>query len=620
MTLDRGGLRRLMSGADPLDVLGNRRQPDEAPDAIPLPDTLEAFMPFVYWPHLEKMSPGGGPLPVNDLNPMQREFLANRASWRTGPDGQPVGGSDVILKPRRVRATSLVLAMCMFAACRYPNTVYLSIFQTKAKTLIDSVIDQYLFGLARLPASFLGVTEGYDVAQMRVGNIIRYPSGSRHLFASAGSSKRVSRTTARGHRVDGLHLSEARAYAEPEEVWAAAGKALSANGWAVCESTPSANRESWFANNWLLTRDGVGAFDKAHFFPWYKDPLKRLSPTSAAYQSMTSTDFVECLPSGMVADEDRLGLDLAQRAYRRRERATGDPWTRRLAVCESPETPEEVFVDTSQSHFLDRGAVELCRAQVCPPIYRERLGSHLSVSLWEESLPPGSMLLMFADTAQKSGVDYSAIRCRASDKTVLGEVHGRGLVSELAAAVEWLINHYCGHVRNHTRYCIAVERNAGTGRDLLDHLVNMGIPISTRYGVYAERVTSKRPGARGRQTLRPGLQQTHATRAMFLERIAHAVEGTGWSEVDNSPVPLGPSGPPFRSEYLVNELAALVEIEGRWAAPSGGHDDLAIADGGALYLAERLSSRPLVGVSGGGRPGRGARRVSKSRAKRKRPA
>ena len=220
---------------------------------------------------------------------------------------------------------------------------------------------------------------------------------------SAGHNRRVASQLGRGARLDSLLLSESRSYAEPEEVWQAAGKAVK-SGWIISESTPPTSRDNWHAESWLLTKQGRGEFRKAHFWPWYQDPIKRLAEGSPSYRAMHATEFVETLPPGTIEEEDQIGLDDEQRAFRRQERFCGTSQSRRLARAENPESVDDAFFDNTE-FWLDRGAIELARLQCEDPLYIERLGTLHRVKCW---LPPGRLdeqLIMFVDTAQKHGQD-----------------------------------------------------------------------------------------------------------------------------------------------------------------------------------------------------------------------
>jgi hypothetical protein len=337
-----------------------------------------------------------------------------------------------------------------------------------------------------------------------------------------------------------------------------------------------------------------------------------------------SPEFVERLESGVIEAEDRLELDDEQRAFRRRERCCGSAWQRKLSIAENSETAEECYVSSEQVHWLDPACIEQARltAAAHDPVFRVRLGSLHSVSCWvtpDEYARQyaNDVLVCFADTALKSGKDYSAIRCRSTAPgfPVIAEVHGRALATELADAIVWLLTRYVGGVSNSPRYSVAVERNAGTGKDLIEHLMRRGLRIGHRTGLYAERVADNRPGRRGQTRSRAGLYTGAATRSAMLDRISLAVEGYAWDPVTNEPQPAG-NTVLFKSSFLVSELAGLIEKEGMIQAGTG-HDDLAIADGGCLLIASRLAQTRPTGVQiGGKRPA--ARTVKKSIARRRR--
>lgn len=610
-------LKRLMRGADPLELLAAARNRPAAPEPAPFPETVEEFLlHHCYWPHIDQLR-DGAPLPVCSLNAMQRDFLARRTSFRLDADGQPMPGGDCILKSRRIQATSMVLGMMAYYAMKIPSSRFLSVFQVAKKGVIEETIDQVLYMLRHLKhPEWLGLEPGQDPGTMRVGNRLRFPEGSRWDFQSAGHNRRVAAQLGRGGgTILGLHLSEARSYAEPEEVWQAAGKAVT-RGWIVSESTPPTHRENWAAESWLLTDQGQGEFGRAFFWPWHLDPLKRIPKGSPSFAQMHKPEFVEGLPPGTLEEEARLGLDDEQRAFRRKQRHCGTAQSRRLALAEFPETLEESF--DQSTYWLDRGAIAQAERQCCDPLVEERLGTLHTARYWlEPGDVNGEQLVLFVDTALKHGKDKSAIRGRlALSKRVAVEVHGRALASELCAAIVAIIKRYCGSVANSPAYCVGVERNAGSGKDLLELLQRAGLRVGHRSGLYAQTVEDQRPGRKGRKRTRPGLYTGAAVRSKFLDRICVAVEGPGW--LDGEPVPVGPSVE-FRSAALVDELSHLAEVEGRIAAASGHHDDIAIADAGCLWLCELMGRRLDTGLAAGGSrsPEQFKRRVKKRHTSRR---
>ncbi len=628
---DFAALHRLMSGSDPLDVLRyqeQRRKPRQVEEVPDIPtDPVEFVKKWVVWPHISEFGPDGSPRPVggDELNSMQLDYLERRTAFRYDAEGQPVTGSDIVCKSRRVRFSSLCYALILHTLLRLPGVSALSVYQAQKAALLEGAIDQILYALRRLPRQWLGLNEGEDPSVLRVGYRLRFRNGSRYTLDTAGQHARVSNTLGRGmSSLQILHLTEPRAYHEPEIVFAAAGKAVGPRGWIVAESNPPTSRTAWMAEEYMLTEQDPpsGSFRRAFFWPWYQDPLKRIARGTPGFDAMHLPKFVDTLPEGTVKKEAELGLDPEQVAFRRRERFTGTAHTRTLNLAENPESVSESFSETA-NYWLDRGALELCRAQCCDPIYRERLGTMHSVSLWiepEAFTALGEMLICMVDTASKHGVDRSAAVFRSAiTRTYVGEIHGKCLPSEMADSICWVLERFVGGPKRAGRFLVAVERNAGTGRDLLDHLQNKkGIPVSTRCGLYAESIADTRPSAKGRKKLRPGLWSNSQARASFLAALSEGVEGRGFDAETGEVLPLGPTVP-YRSKYLVDELENLALHEGLIQAPPGHHDDLAIADAACLMLCSRVGRKLYSGgiQMGGTRGGltRQGKKVRRSRRK-----
>ena len=601
---DPAALRRLMKGVDVLDVLESRARPvvlDEEPPAIP-GDVETFYAEHIYWPHIERVDPDTGePEAVRGINPMQAQYFRDRAAFRLDPDtGQQIRGADSVMKSRRIRFTSLCLGMCLWGCLRMPGSRYAVIFQVAKREILDAIFEQLFFALERFPPSWIDCVPGEDLTALRVGNTLRFKSGSRIILQSAGHSGKVAGQTLRGTRIDGLILSEPRAYAEPELVWAAAGKAVQ-KGWIVAESNPPTDREQWHAAEWLLTSEGRGSFNKAHFFPWHMDPLKRLPRGGPEFEQVHTPEFVAALPPGTVEEETALGLDDEQRAFRRRERFCGSPWVRKIAKSENPEGIEECFVANQGDYWLDRSALDKCRLTVCDPVLRAKLGTLLSVSAWrtpEDFRARDEQLIMFVDTAHKHGVDMSAIRARGISGCSVLEVHGRARSSELADAIVWVLDRWCHGVAEHHRYCVAVERNHATGKDLIDLLQDRGLKLGTRSGLYCQTIDDKRPGRRGKTLRRPGLITSAATRSAYLERLSEAVEGRAF-DPETGELEMSPTVE-FRSGFLLDELEYLALVDNQIQAARGHHDDLAIAEAGVLYLISKLGRHRVSGIQMGG--------------------
>lgn len=616
--MDFAALQRLISGTDPLEVLKYqqaRQKPREVEEVEPIPDDpIEFVRRFVFWPHISEFDEQGRPRAVGgeELNSMQLDYLDRRTAFKYDAAGQPIPGSDIVCKSRRVRFSSLCYALILHTVLRLPGVSALSVYQAQKSALLEGAIDQILFALRRMPRQWLGLADGEDPSVLRVGYRFRFRNGSRWALDTAGQHARVSNTLGRGQTLQVLHLTEPRAYHEPEIVFSAAGKAVGPNGWIVAESNPPTSRTAWMSEEYLLTAQDPpsGSFRRAFFWPWHLDPLKRIPVGTPGFESMHSPKFVATLPAGTVDEERELGLDPEQVAFRRRERFTGTSHQRKLNLAENPEEIEEAFAETEVKRWLDPDAVELAIAQCSDPIERYRLGTLHSVSYWmtgEQVRALNEQLICFVDTAAKHGVDRSAAVFRSAlTCQYVAEIHGKCLASEMADSLIHVIEKLLGKgaARRPSRYLIAVERNAGTGKDLIDHLRNRhNLRVGTKSGLYSEQVADRRPQAgKGARKLRAGIYTGAQTRSAYLAALSLSIEGTAFDSVTGEILPLGPTVP-HRSKYAVAEIGGLCEHEGMIQAPPGSHDDLAIADGGCLHLCAKFGRKLHAGgySSGGAR-------------------
>jgi len=620
--MDFAALQRLISGTDPLEVLQHqqsRQQTREVEEVEPFPDDpVEFIRRHVFWPHISEFDSTGAPRAVggDELNEMQIDYLERRTSFRYGANGQPIGSSgDLVVKARRIRFSSLCYGLILHTMIRLSGVSALTVFQAQKAALLEGALDQILFAMRRIPRQWLDLAEGEDPSVLRVGHRIRFRNRSTWALDTAGHHKRVSATLGRGMaNLQVLHLTEPRAYHEPEIVYSSAAKGVGNNGWIIAESNPPTAQTNWMAEEYMLTAQEPpsGSFQKCFFWPWFQDPLKRIKIGTAGFDAMHDPKFVSSLPPGTVDEERALGLDVEQIAFRRRDRFTGTKLQRRLNLAENPESVDECY-QSDDKRWLDSGAIELCRAMCSEPLERYRLGTLHSVSYWmtpEEVRALNEQIICFVDTAAKHGIDRSAAVFRSAlTCRYIAEIHGKCLASEMADSLVHVLETLLGSgaVRRPTRYLIAVERNAGTGKDLLDHLRNRhNMRVGTKNGLYSEQVADRRPQAqKGQRKLRPGIFTGSATRSSYLAALSDGIEGRGFDVTTGEITGLAPTVE-WRSSYAIDEIEALCEHDGLIQAPpgKGSHDDLAIANGGVLMLCSKFGKK----LHSGGFSSGGARR------------
>jgi hypothetical protein len=556
----------------------------ERDEPLPLPSTFTEFVKHIFWPHIEEMDENG-PKPIAELNPMQLDFEKHSAGFRIR-DGQMIGGRDVVVKSRRVQMSSYIYAKIIYAMLRFSGIRALTVYQLKDKAIIDTAMEQIEFALSRLPPEWVGPAP-YSVASTFKLN------GSRWDLSTAGHALKVARKLGRSGRIDILHLTETRDYAHPSAVAMAALKCVpQKSGWAISESTPSSDFDHWHTKQWELAHEGgTGLFDRAHFWPWYFHPLKRVSKESTAYKRVMTKDFEAAMEKLELASERELVksgvLCREQVAFRRLERSTGTSEDRRDAKAENPETVAEAAVAPGDM-WLSVDCVEACEGDTRDPYERKRLGPRLSVSYWVDAKDfraSGVGVFVGGDNAAFGGRDYKALTFRRADTLEqIAEIHGKALDSDGAQAIYDVLEALTGLHRR--RYVLAIERNHAAG--LLEHCERLGLRL------YSETTNPLVAGKRVQKT-RAGIVTSSASRIKFITALAEGVEGRDGKRGEGAVV--------FRSKYLVAEIRNLRNIDNKVQAGEG-HDDLAMADAICLFVARKEAHRinRSAGISVGPRP------------------
>ena len=553
--------------------------------ALAIPDTVEGFLPYVFWPHISDVD-SKGPVPVNTVNPMQVDFLKQRASFRVGDDGRPQGGRDIVVKSRRIRMSSLCFAMIIWAGLRFPGTRYVSVFQLKDPLILAEVRNQIIFALERLPRHWVGPPPYHTGWNFKIGN-------SRYDLATAGSSAAVASKVGRSGRIDGLHLSEVREYRYPIQLFSAAAKSVPPSGWILAETTPSSDPEHWHTVQYRLTQQGIGSFDRAHFWAWYIDPLKRVARGSTSFKRVMHNDFTKSIRTEDLLAERALVkdglLDKEQVAFRRMERCTGTRLEQIQARAENPESLEDAATPAGDTWLLAEH-LDNAAANVRDPVLSERAAPLLRCWYWVDPIEFAASdraIVLGGDNAAFGGRDNKAIVVRDADTLEqVAQIHGKALDSECADAIVTLLDKLVKG-RKH-RYTCAIERNHAIG--LIGELIRRNVAL------YCETVLEQTRG-RKRKARRPGIVTGRASRPRFLSALAQGVEGSA----DSEPVI-------YRSSLLIDELRKLRDIDGKVQAGEG-HDDLAMADAICQFVGRKETTRRGGGGTSLGPPQRHSRRL-----------
>ena len=527
--------------------------------SVPSEDPVE-FVRELRWPHIQTGDP------VSCYNEITADFLDNRSVCRFD-HGQLVAGSDIVGKPRRVQLTCCSFSLITYLCLRRPNTRGVTLLQSGQAHIVDPVLDDLRLMLDWLPPEW-ALAEGPDGIIRRValtGRTIRFPNGSTHRIMLSGSTASSAARVGRAGRLDFVHASEAAYYQHAATTMTSALKALDPKcGQAIVESTFQGSAENWHAAEFARSRLGIGRFSKAHFWPWYRHPLKRISASNPDFARYLGDDFP--VPAGDLEQEERLGLDAEQRAFRRSIYCVGTAEDRRKEKAENPERWDDAFVG-SGARWLVEDTRLLLEARTGEPLEKRQVGT-LTVSIWHRT---SHRLLFGADPAEHTGVDFTGVVAYDPvERRVVATIHGRGLASEVADCMASLIAELCGGVRNWGRYQCNVERNKG--KALIAEL--------EKRGVHQYTTQSRESGTKLITVF--GTVTSGASRAVMVDLVGDAVK-----RLDE-----------ISSPQLCTELGALVVADGKVQAPTAKgadgkefkttHDDLFLALALALYAAERL--------------------------------
>lgn len=519
--------------------------------AVPLPVDPVAFAELCRWRHMERRHEF-----VDGLGPIARDFMANRSSFRLDDDGQPIPGSDLVAKPRKVyMTTSVACALITWALLRFEAWRALTTLQASKRNIINPLLRDIADMIRELPTAWTG---GYDVAGgvRRIGTELHFDkTGSVWSFDTAGASAVQADKQVRVGLLNILHGTEVSFWQHPSEFFSAAEDSMPVGGWVLFESTLPDAASQWFAQNWLLCDEGRGRFLRHHFWPWYAHPDKRYQSDDPRYvEVMTEAFAATMLPEDLGA-ENLFDLDDGQRAFRRWKRCRGGPGDRRRAVRENPETVHEVFAHPENLWFAASAVnAVLAASKASTPLEVDHpVSAGLAVGIYE--MPAADQPVIVGVDPAEFGPDATAIEVingRTWDQ--LAEGYGNGLDSEVADTVVWIL-HRLGVVEaertegrwvvrgNRSRYVVIVERQKGV--KILGELRNRGVRLW-----------------RSADTKKPGYStSSRYARSVIYDAVAEVVEGPTH----------GASGMPrekrpecrLHSKYFANEIAHCVNVDGQ---------------------------------------------------------
>jgi len=566
-------------------VAAKRAQHD---DRIPLPPRDEFLRKWVKWPHIETKEP------VSEITEIGADYLANCSCFRRNADGTRRPGSDVILKPRRAFMTTLIWGCLFYELISYDRLRAVTAFQVgNQDEVIEPAISQVRFMLSRLPEYWVGdwrrKGDTIYLGEKRWIGPGKTRSGGKWTPISSGHTREIADKRGRSADCDIFHASETGIWLHPKPLFNAVGKALpAATGMLISESTQPETREQYHAQAYLEAKTGTGKFQKAFFWPWWRQRYKRIPRAEDDFKRFMSTRFTASMPPEELERERTIGLNDEQRAFRRKEFFSGDAEERRLAHRENPENDTDGFVYAGKSYFnLD--AIEVALSRCAPPLNadatggpdsenpgRHPFGRHFGISVWDWE--PTGHLVLGVDVAEKEGQDYTAVEvidARTYDQ--IAEIHGRALASEMAASIEWLLERLVEG--REYRYTLVIESNRG--KALIGECELRKLKQYTETAKKASREAKRR-------IRRKGLATQGYNRNRIIDAIGDAIQGP---QIDEDGAYRAPA-PTCRiwSKYLVDEIKGLQYSDKRRRVDAGDgyHDDLPMAYGIARYVAPRV--------------------------------
>lgn len=501
--------------------------------------------------------------PVRGLRPFQIDYLENRTVCCWDEWGNPLPGKDIHGKSRRQAWTALGIAMGSYRIFRIPRGRARLYAHLGRDDILEPFHLMFQFLNEHYPS---GWADGWVLRKNRWVNPL---TRSSFAFSTAGKGEESSKKQGRGGGYDWVHLTEIGYMDHAKKLMTATSKAVPvATGNIYAESTFDENRDHAFAVEYRYAKEGKGRFDKAFFWPWFVDPLKRIPANSPTYARVMD-------PSYELSDHDReseskLNLDAEQVCFRRAEFTLGDPQDRREARRENPEHDEQPF--ELGENYIDQHCLDLLEMDALPAPIRSRITPLFSQSIW---IPDPAWLVLGVDNATRDGRDYKAVvGLDPSRKEQVCELHGRATDHEAAVGIAALIDQLGVEP---WQYWIVPESNKA--KDLIVELVKLGL-----------NVWESEEGSTGKGY---GVYTGKESRQAFIAALAGAVEG---DTMDEQGRPLPRTGPTwrFRSSYLIAEIKSL-HVAKDGLVRGRPHDDLAIAAAIGVYISWRIKlNRPAL--------------------------
>lgn len=380
--------------------------------------------------------------------------------------------------------------------------------------------------------------------------------------------------------VHNLHISE-HAHCSPDDIGASVG-AVPPDGGITAETTANGMNHSYevYHDGKIAVKTGLlqpGVL-KSAFFPWFIQKEYRIAVPNGLTVRRTKEEL------GVIKRakaEYGIDLDECQILYRRK--LVKD--TKGMRPQEFPENDEEAFL-TSGNPFFNAQKVLVLLREAREAVKTMPVEETDDYTIWAR---PESkhVYAAGADVAGGREGDYSVLKI--IDVTARKEVFRyRARVAPqrfYRVCDEW------GRAYNNA--LLGVERNNH------GHAILLGLDETCKYpNLFAEkeskrqrtRVITSTPKDTGKETVKLGWNTDINSRPLMLDQLRHAIEG----EVDDDVEHFEPMWDVL-DDVLLGEMLNFTEVDGKYEATTGKHDDTIFASAIAHQMFLKLARHAGTG-------------------------
>lgn len=481
------------------------------------------------------------------FNPIQqtiwRELVANGFIDRTGNILKPI--RDFILKYRQGGVSTFWLLFWLDDTMFHENTV--TGIQTYKKENLG-----YLFKIVRI---------AYQNLSSEIRPELDEDTKSGLSFKGMNSQLFIS-LAIRSTAIHNLHISE-WALCEDTEIMTSLG-AVSPEGNITGETTGNGVGNHAY-ELYHETKLGESEY-KGHFFPWFIQPEYRLPLNGIDPKTLIKTKDEECLDQIMRRDHG-LFLEPEQLLFRRAKQKE----LKGIFRQEFPETDDDAFLTSGHKFFEPRKIHRLLLeakdyTRQNPPIQ----DPHEDWIIWEAPAHK-HIYAAGADTAEGGG-DYSYLKvlCVTCRREAFRYRARCGVDVFYRTLDKW--------GRDYKNSLLAVERNNH------GHAVLLGLEEICHYpNLYREEIQTRAVIGQDKKQAKLGWITDKISKPLMLDDLKYAIEGN--SDEDENHF-----APEFTvlDQVLLSECLTFEEINGKYEAIEGKHDDGVIASAIAFQMYKRL--------------------------------